>query len=349
MAFEDAGELCAAPGVDAVYIATPHQYHRDHAIMAAEGRKHIILEKPMALSLEDCDAIISAVDRSGVHLIVGHTLSYSPVVRAIRRVIVSGEFGRLGMINNLNYTNFLYRPRRPEELDTAQGGGILFNQVPHQVDSVRFLGGGMLRSVRAMTGVWDAQRATEGACMAFLEFEDGTAASIVYSGYDHFDSDEFCFWVGEGGQPAKPNMHGQARAALRAFSTPQAEASAKRDTGYGGRHERVNKMNGVHNQPHVGVLIVSCERADLRPSADGVLVYSDAGKEERVVARDPWIPGKGDVVNELYQSVFRNAPPVHDGRWGRATIEACLAIQRSALEHKEIFLKHQAPTPLHAA
>jgi len=317
--------------------------------MAAERGKHIILEKPMALNLEDCDAIINAVDRSGVHLIVGHTLSYSPNVRAIRRVIVSGEFGRLRMISNLNYTNFLYRPRRPEELDTAQGGGILFNQVPHQVDSVRFLGGGKLRSVRATTGVWDAERPTEGACMAFLEFEDGAAATIVYSGYDHFDSDEFCAWVGEGGQPAKPDMHGQARAALRAFPTREAEASAKEDTGFGGRNERQVKVNSVRHQPHIGVLLVSCERADLRPSADGVLVYSDDGKEERVIPRDPWIPGKGDVVDELYQVVFRNVPPVHDGRWGKATLEACLAIQRSALEHKEVSLKHQVSTPLPAA
>ena len=46
------------------------------------------------------------------------------------------------MITALNYTDFLYRPRRPEELDTAQGGGAVFNQAAHQVDIVRLLGGG---------------------------------------------------------------------------------------------------------------------------------------------------------------------------------------------------------------
>ena len=76
--------------------------------------------------------MIEAVDRTGVKLIIGHTHSYDPAVRTLREVIVSGELGKLGMINTWNYTNFLYRPRRPEELDTSLGGGILFNQVSHQ-------------------------------------------------------------------------------------------------------------------------------------------------------------------------------------------------------------------------
>ena len=118
-------------------------------IDAAGAGKHIILEKPMALTLAECDAIIAAVDRANVYLIVGHTHGFDPAVRAMQRMVAERELGPLGMIAAWNYTNFLYRPRRPEELDTAQGGGILFNQVPHQVDMVRTIGGGRLTSVRA--------------------------------------------------------------------------------------------------------------------------------------------------------------------------------------------------------
>ena len=75
------------------------------------------------------------------------------------------------MITAINYTDFLYRPRRPEELDTAQGGGALFNQAPHQVDIVRLLGGGRVASVRAMTGAGIAARPTEGAYAALLTFD----------------------------------------------------------------------------------------------------------------------------------------------------------------------------------
>ena len=57
------------------------------------------------------------------------------------------------MINMFAYGNFLYRPRRPEELDTAQGGGVIYNQAPHQIDIARLLGGGLVRSVRASAWV----------------------------------------------------------------------------------------------------------------------------------------------------------------------------------------------------
>ena len=85
----------------------------------------------------------------------------------MRRIVASGELGALGMIAAWNYTNFLYRPRRPEELDTAQGGGILFNQVPHQIDMVRTIVGRRLRSVRAQATKLDPARPTEGSAARF--------------------------------------------------------------------------------------------------------------------------------------------------------------------------------------
>src|SRR5262249_10656613 len=69
-------ELCADPAVDIVYVATPHQFHAPHALLAAEHGKHLLVEKPLALTLEDCDAVIAAVRSAGVHLIVGHSHSF---------------------------------------------------------------------------------------------------------------------------------------------------------------------------------------------------------------------------------------------------------------------------------
>ena len=215
-AYDDIRTLCADPAVEIVYIATPHQFHAEHAALAAQHGKHVILEKPMALTLADCDAIISAVERHGVHLVVGHTHAFDPAVRAMARIVASGELGALGMIAAWNYTNFLYRPRRPEELDTARGGGIMFNQVPHQIDMVRLIGGGLVRSVRAQVTALDPARPTEGSAIAFLEFENGAAASLVYGGYDFFDSDELHFWINERGAEKPPDQHGAARRALAA-------------------------------------------------------------------------------------------------------------------------------------
>jgi phthalate 4,5-cis-dihydrodiol dehydrogenase len=135
-AYDDVHRLCNDPAVDAVYIATRHQFHAEHARLAAAAGKHVILEKPMALTLAGCDTIIASVEKAGVHLVVGHTHAFDPAIRAMRALIVSGELGHLGMVASWNYANYLYRPRRPEELDSSKGGGILFNQVPHQVDVV---------------------------------------------------------------------------------------------------------------------------------------------------------------------------------------------------------------------
>ena len=93
--------------------------------------------------------MIAAARHAGVHLIVGHSHSFDAPILRTRALIASGEYGAVRMITALNYTDFLMRPRRPEELDTAQGGGAVFNQAAHQVDIVRLLGGGRVKSVRA--------------------------------------------------------------------------------------------------------------------------------------------------------------------------------------------------------
>jgi len=268
----------------------------------------------------------------------------------MRQLILSGEFGPLGMINTWNYTTFLYRPRRPEELDTSLGGGIIFNQVPHQIDTIRLLGGGLVRGVRAVTGIWDRKRPTEGASLAFLEFEDGVGASAVYNAYDHFDTDEFQYWITEQGVPKAPDQHGATRKALSVARTPEEEVGMLRTLGYGGaRRVRQPGDPDVH-QPHFGVIIVSCERADLRPSADGIFVYADDEKHEVPIPPGLGMPGRGDVIDELYDAIVHGRSIVHDGQWGKATLEVCLGILQSSKERREIQMAHQvAPGDRRAA
>ena len=130
-------ELLAGDDLDAVYVATPHQFHAEHVIAALESGRHVLVEKPMALTIAECDEMIAAAAASGKVLQVGHTHAYDPPVLALRGLVEEGRFGRLGMISALNYTGYLYLPRRPEELDTSIGGGIVYNQLPHQIDTVR--------------------------------------------------------------------------------------------------------------------------------------------------------------------------------------------------------------------
>jgi phthalate 4,5-cis-dihydrodiol dehydrogenase len=336
-----ATELIARRDIDALYIATPHQLHCEHAVLAADHGKHAIVEKPMALSLDDCDKMIAASARNGTVLVVGHTHSFGPAIMLMRRIIASGEVGHLAMIAMSNYTDFMYRPRRPEELDTSLGGGILFNQIPHQVDIARLLSNSGVRHVRAMTGILDRARPTEGCCMAMLSFDDGSAASLVYSGYDRFDSDELHGWIGEGGQPKIPN-HGATGRALATIADQAEEARLRSNNfGYGGGRRWQPNPGERWHQPHFGTMVVSCSGADLRQSADGVLVYTHGGVREVPVPPSNGRPGRADVLDELYGAALHGVEPLHDGRFARGTVEVCLAIQESARAGREVTIPLQ--------
>lgn len=325
-------ELCALREVEAVYIATPHQFHAANAITACSFKKHVLVEKPMALRLEDCREMIAAAEKAGVQLVVGHSHSFDLPVLQAKKIIDSGAVGRVRMITALNYTDYLYRPRRPEELDTTSGGGAVFNQAAHQVDMVRLLGGGKLKTVRAITGDWDPSRPTEGAYSVLASFENGAFANLTYSGYAHFDSDEFCGWIGEMGQKKNPDSYGSARSLLKGN---EAELKALRN--YGGP-AYTTPQTSLHHQ-HFGVLIVSCEKADLRPLPEGVMIYGDAEKRLDPLPA-PRLP-RAEVVDEFYAAVVSGQPPLHGGPWAMATLEVCLAILESARAKKEIPLKHQ--------
>jgi phthalate 4,5-cis-dihydrodiol dehydrogenase len=337
--YDDADALCRDANVDVVYIASPHQFHAEHAEMAAASGKHILVEKPIALSLDECRRMIAASSNANVHLIVGHSHSFDAPILRTAALINSGKLGSLRMIQMLNFTDFLYRPRRAEELDTAQGGGVVFSQAAHQIDMARLLGGGKLRSVRALTGSWDQNRPTEGAYSALITFENGAFANLTYSGYGHFDSDEFCGWIGESGRQKDPADYGAARQSLQNKSAEE-EAAMKVARNYGGPNYAATDPDDTppHHQ-HFGFVLASCERADLRPLPSGVMVY---GNDEQYFDKlpEPKIP-RSEVIDELYNAIIHNKAPLHDGKWSLATMEACLALLKSANEGHEVFLSEQ--------
>jgi phthalate 4,5-cis-dihydrodiol dehydrogenase len=331
-------ELCNDRSVDAVYVAGPHEVHAEHAILAAKNGKSVLVEKPMALTLPDCRAMIAAAEQSGVRLIVGHSHSFDAPIARARQIVAGGALGAVRMITAINYTDFLYRLRRPEELDTAGGGGVFFNQAPHQVDITRLLSNGPVRRVRAASGAWDPTRPTEGAYSALLTFAAGAFASLTYNGYGHFDSDEWCDWIGEGGQRKDPDAYGAARRLLSAAASPEQERALKATRNYGGTDFSA-AGDAPEFHPHFGFVLVSCEHGDVRPTPQGVMVYGD--RERRFDALPPPQLPRAEVVDELCDAVLDGKPPLHDGAWGLATMEVCLAMVRSAREGRDVDLGAQ--------
>ena len=326
--------LCDDPDVEAIYLATPHQHHAAQAIRAAEAGKAVLVEKPMAVTLAEAEAMAEAHARAGTHLMIGHSHGQNGPVRHARRLIAAGEVGAPRFITALNCTDFLWRPRRKEELDTVQGGGVVFSQAAHQLDIVRVLCGGMLRSIRATTM---QGRGTEGAYTAFLAF-DGGAATATYSGFGRYDSDLLLDGIGEMGTRKPPATPGAARARLLGTND---EDAAKRARTYGGAGHVPGlppaEAPAFHNQ--FGFVLVQCDRADLRLTAEGVEVHGDDGLALRRTPL-PALP-RAEVLDEFAAAVLEGIAPRHDGAWGLATLEACLALLSSARRGTEVALRHQ--------
>lgn len=328
-AYATLAEMLREAKPEAVYIASPHQFHAEHVVEAAGRGVHVIVEKPLTINVEDGERMVDAVRKAGIHLVVGPSRGNDPVVRRMRDIVLSGEVGRVAMVNCLNYTDFLYRPRRPEELDTSKGGGIIFNQLPHAVDSVKAITNEKVVAVRAIAGSLDPRRPTEGHCSAFLTLSNGVSSTIVYSGYDHFDTDELQFWIGEVGNPKTAN-HGGSRKVLRELEGSERDLRIQR-YGYGGPvAQGLAAMQARRKQSHFGVMIASCEHADLRPSPEGVLVYADEGVRE--VTALPTRSGNrlsDTTIEELVDAIRGKAPVLRDAAWGLDTVRICLALLES--------------------
>jgi predicted dehydrogenase len=350
--FDDIENLCRCPRVDAIYVATPPALHAEHAILAAHHGKHVIVEKPMALNLDDAERMNDAAEKHGVKLLCGHTHSFDAPVRKMREIVHSGDLGNLCMINTWNYNDFMYRRFTNQDLEATHG--IVLNQVPHQVDIVRLIGGGRVKSVRGSVGIWDATRTSEGAGVAFLEFPDA-AATLVYNGRGYFDTAELLGWIGEGGQARAPDTNLNARRNLKNFYGKEGERELEelreREMRYGTKgvaevpshhgweEQQQRAPRDQMHQPFFGITVVTCERGDMRQSPDGLFVYGENDRKEIPVSKG--VRGRQAEVKELYDAVFHGRPLFHDGRWGAATLEVCLGILHSAQHGKQIMMSRQ--------
>jgi phthalate 4,5-cis-dihydrodiol dehydrogenase len=330
--------LCAARDVDAIFVATPTWLHAPHVVQCLDAGKHVIVEKPMAVTAAESQAMIAASDRAARTLIVGHSQSFEPGTQIMRAVIASGKLGRLRAINGLNYTDWMFRPRLPAEFDRAQGGGTVYRQAAHQIDIVRYLAGGAVpRTVRAMIGDWDRGRPGDGAFSAFMDFPDGCTASLFYSGYDHLQGTELTFGIGETGRRASYE-YATARKQLRAGPSEAAGAAKYAPTS---RQAELIKTGTF--PAFFGLIIASCEKGDVRLTPDGVQVNSDDA--QYTIGIDGLPQGREPVLDELAAAIA-GMPVTHDARWGAANLDVCLAMIASSDAKAEVTMAAQKARPV---
>ena len=332
--------LCEDPDVDAVWVATPSHLHGDHVVALAEHGKHIVVEKPMAVSLAECARMVDAAERNHVALIAGGARSFDPAFVAMRRIIESGRLGRLGALTTWAFTGWMTRAREPHEIDAAKDGGCVFNQGPHPVDVLRLLGGGMVRSVRGTAVDLELPgRPCPGYFSAFLEFEDGTPATLVYNGYGYIQGWELVPW---GKTAARQAAADAAYAYRRQLRSGRADEFAARELlRFGGRTAPAGPRGSGERSwtpPDAGLVIASCELGEIRQSETGLYVYDDEGRHDEQLEGS----ARANEVDEL-RAAMAGQTPLHSGRWGMASMEVVLAILESSREHREVRLQHQVP------
>jgi predicted dehydrogenase/threonine dehydrogenase-like Zn-dependent dehydrogenase len=176
----DPEEIFRDPDIDAVLIATRHNLHAPLAIAAARAGKHVFVEKPMGLSVEECDRILAAVQESGVLLAVGFNRRFSPHARAMKAALDRAR-GPKTVIYRINAgplpaDHWLHDPR--------EGGGRLVGEGVHFFDFARWLVGTDPVSVSADAVVTPAGADADNI-IANVRFADGSVAAIAYVSSGH--------------------------------------------------------------------------------------------------------------------------------------------------------------------
>lgn len=185
-AYESYKEMVLQEKPDIVIISLPHFLHKESAIWCASQGCHILLEKPMALNVEECNEIIEAVNQHGGRLMIGQTQRFMPAVRTVKDIVNSGEIGELVMINDFRHSGagFFSENRSKWCLSKATaGGGIVTTLASHSIDKIQYWTDSRITNVKAATTYYGHMGDVEGSGLIFAETERGVPATISTNGY----------------------------------------------------------------------------------------------------------------------------------------------------------------------
>lgn len=183
-AYDDISEMIRKEQIDVVSICTPHPAHVVPAIEAMKNGAHVLIEKPMASSLEDCDAMLSVAQQKNRKIgVISQRRFYRPCMR-IKQAIVNGKIGKpiLGEVRMLGWRDKAYYDSDPwRGTWDGEGGGVLVNQAPHQLDLLLWYMG----EVDEVYGVWrnfnHPYIEVEDTALAVVKFKNGAVGNIVVS------------------------------------------------------------------------------------------------------------------------------------------------------------------------
>ena len=298
-AYTDVTEMVSREKIDVVIICTPHPNHREPAIAALEAGAHVLIEKPLASSLEDCDAMIGAAERLGKRIgVVSQRRWYRPVHR-VREAIDAGKIGKpvFGTVNMLGWRDEAYYKSDPwRGTWKGEGGGVLVNQAPHQLDLLQWFMG----EIDELYGLWSNLNhpciEVDDTANAILKFKNGALANIIVS------------------NSQKPGIFGKV-------------------------HVHGDNGASVGVQTDGGAMFVAGMSSIMEPPVNDLwTVPGEEPLLPRWVKEDAEffnsLPNAADYfhernVEDFLRAVLENRDPLITGKEGRVTVEIFTAIYRS--------------------
>jgi len=305
--FADVGTLLRDGGVEAVVIGTPHPLHAEPAVRAAAAGVHVLVEKPMAATLADCDAMLAAARKAGVLLgVVSQRRWYEPVVR-MKAAIDAGKIGRpaLGVFQMYSWRDPAYYTSDPwrGRWDT-EGGGVLVNQSPHQLDILLWLMG----PAAEVGGYWANLNhpavEVDDTAVATIRFRNGGLGAVVTSVSQR------------PGIFTKVHVHG----------TNGASVGVETDRGA----TFIAGVSAIAEPPLTDLWTV--------PGEERLLAEFQAADRAAFTERDATVHYHALQIRDFLRAIRENRPPLVTGDDGRAVVELFTAIYQSNRERRSIAL-----------
>jgi predicted dehydrogenase len=303
--YDDLPKMIRETGVEALLVCTPHPRHAEPAIVAAKMGVHVLVEKPLASSLADCDRMIAAANETGVTIgVVCQRRFYAPCQR-IRKAIDDGKIGTpvLGSVNMYGWRDQKYYASDPwRGTWSGEGGGVLVNQAPHQLDMLLWFMG----PVAELSGYW------ANLNHPYIEVEDTAVAIVRFKsgGLGHIT-------VSNSQNPAlygKVHVHGSNGYSIGV----QSDGGAMFIAG----------VSNITEPPYNDVWTIKGEE-HLR-----AIWQKEDG--ENFLKDDPIAHYHQAQIKDFLQSIQQKRPPAITAKAGRDTVELFTAIYRSQRDHQPV-------------
>ena len=196
--FTDYKQIPGNCDADAVVLNLPHWLHCEVTEFFLDNGIHVLCEKPMANTPEECQRMIAARDRSGKKLAIAHPQSFMGANRKVKEIVDSGELGQLVMMTECRSVDY-FEPGRPNWFKDKKlaGGGITINYGAHALDKFMYITGSKPKSVVSAVGNNKTDHTIEGHSQFQVLFENGVSASVTFSGY-HCSAYEDLFYFTNG-------------------------------------------------------------------------------------------------------------------------------------------------------